>query len=54
MRVSEEFIKKYGELESFGGEVGVFKDFQDVIDEILGDLIRSADDRVRSIFEEPE
>ncbi|MFX1452948.1 MAG: hypothetical protein ACFFCM_19080 [Promethearchaeota archaeon] len=50
-QVLEEFIKKYGNLENFSGDILLFKEFGKVLDQILGDLIRKPDDRFRSVFE---
>ncbi|NVM31510.1 MAG: hypothetical protein HWN65_21920 [Candidatus Helarchaeota archaeon] len=49
-KVVDAFTNKYGNLENFKGDLTIFKEFQRVIDDILGDLIRKPDDRVRSVF----
>ncbi|MFX0142144.1 MAG: hypothetical protein ACFFDN_51375, partial [Candidatus Hodarchaeota archaeon] len=49
--VLNEFLKKYGNLENFSGDLNIFSEFSKVLDEILGDLIRKPDERFRSVFE---
>ncbi len=49
-RVKEEFFKQFGKLDRYSGDLTIYEDFQEVIDTLLGDLIRKPDERVRSVF----
>jgi hypothetical protein len=49
-KVLDEFVKKYGHLEQLSGDLSKYLEFQRSMDKILGDLIRSPDDRARSVF----
>lgn len=50
-KVSEEFFEKYGPLEAFDGNIGLFADFDQVLERILGDLGKKPDDRFRAVFQ---
>jgi len=49
-RVLEEFIQRYGHLKSLSCDLAVFEDFLPILDDILGDLTKTADARARSVF----
>ncbi|MHA1321940.1 MAG: hypothetical protein ACTSRL_04030 [Candidatus Helarchaeota archaeon] len=49
-KVAEEFNKKYGHLKTITSDLSQYTDFIHNLNEILGDLIRSTDDRVKSVF----
>jgi hypothetical protein len=48
--VLEEFIAQYGHLKELKGNLSRYHPFKAVIEKKLGDLTRSPDDRVRSVF----
>ncbi len=50
IKILDRFIERYGHLESLGGDLSKFSEFEKFIDKILGDLIRRPDERVRSVF----
>ena len=49
--VLDKFLEKYNELKDFIGDVKIFDEFNQTIDDILGDLAKKPDDRFRSVFE---
>jgi hypothetical protein len=49
-RVLNEFIEQFKHLETLTCDLAIFEDFLPVLDQILGDLAKSTDDRARSIF----
>ncbi|NVM54454.1 MAG: hypothetical protein HWN66_12190 [Candidatus Helarchaeota archaeon] len=49
-RILDEFIKQYGYLEDLSVNLTIFNDFLQVFDDILGDLAKKPDDRLKSIF----
>jgi len=49
-RILEEFVQKYSYLKSLSCDLAVFNDFSPILDEILGDLTKTADARARSVF----
>ncbi|NVM52278.1 MAG: hypothetical protein HWN66_01155 [Candidatus Helarchaeota archaeon] len=49
-KVLEEFLQQYGTLENWAGDIDMFAKFLPVFDEILGDLAKKPDDRLRSLF----
>lgn len=44
------FLKSFSFLEDFSVDLAIFEEFKKVIDNILGDLVKKPDDRLRSIF----
>ncbi len=48
--VLEEFISQYGHLKELKGDLSRYHAFKAVIEKKLGDLTRSPDDRLRSVF----
>lgn len=49
-KVLETFLKSFSFLEDFSVDLAIFEEFKKVIDNILGDLVKKPDDRLRSIF----
>lgn len=49
-RILDEFVERYSYLQSLSCDLAVFEDFLPVLDEILGDLTKTADARARSVF----
>ena len=50
IRVLEEFCSKYDHLKSLTCDIAIFDEFLPILDDILGDLTKSASDRAKSVF----
>ncbi|MFX1298219.1 MAG: hypothetical protein ACFFD2_25615 [Promethearchaeota archaeon] len=50
IRILEEFNQKYSHLKTLACDLAIFEEFLPILDEILGDLARSTDERARSVF----
>ena len=49
-KVLEVFFANYGHLKSLKVDLDVFNDFVPIFDEIVGDLARKPEDRLKSVF----
>ncbi len=49
-KILQEFVQKYSISEIDSDDMNTFIEFEQIIDQILGDLIKSSADRLRSIF----
>jgi hypothetical protein len=49
-KVLDVFFTNYGYLTSLKVDLGIFSDFLPVFDEIVGDLAKKPEDRLRSVF----
>lgn len=49
-KVLEVFFANYGHLQSLKVDLDVFNDFIPIFDEIVGDLARKPEDRLKSVF----
>jgi hypothetical protein len=49
-RVLEEFTQQFKHLKDLNIDLAMFDDFLPILDDILGDLAKSADERARSVF----
>ena len=49
-KIRDAFFNKFGKLKKYSGDLSIYSEFEQVIDAILGDLIRKPDERIRSVF----